>query len=111
MIEDFFTYEFIVMEKLAAQQDSVGGDASGYSEVTDSNFMGYIGRPKPSERMSGGIETIYKHNILTYPVSVTLTEKNQVKVISGLDYVGEVFNVVPIKNVHNHHKKAELIKP
>lgn len=108
-IEDFFKYECVVLEK-STLQDSTGGDAGGYSEVADSNYFGYIGRPKPNERMSGGVETLFNSNTHTYPVSVELTKENKIKCIAGPDYVGKVFDVVPIKNVHGHHKKAELVE-
>lgn len=111
-IEDYFELknggsECVVLEKSTAQ-DSVGGDAGTYSVVAGSNFFGYIGRPKPNERLSGGIETMFVSNILTYPVSVSLTKHMRVKCTAGPDYVDKVFDVIPIKSVHGHHKKAEL---
>lgn len=106
-IEDYFKYECVILTR-SSSQDSVGGDAGAYSIVSGSNFFGYIGKPKPNERLSGGVETMFVSNILTYPVSVELTKSMRVKCIAGPDYVDKVFDVVPIKYVHGHHKKAEL---
>lgn len=106
MIDEYFRHECVIMTKTASQS-SVGGDTGTWSVTSGSNFYGYIGAPGNDERISNGIETIFATNSFKYPVDVTLTENNRIKCLHA-DYLNQVFEVLPIKNVWDHHKKASL---
>lgn len=105
-IESYYKHECVILVKTSVQ-DSVGGDVGGYEEVPDSNYFGYIGELSRNERVSGGVETETSTNKHRYPVGVVLLKENRIKCLNG-DYENKVFDVLPQKTVHGHHKKAEL---
>lgn len=105
-VETYLIHECVIMEKTNSQ-DSVGGDVGSWTEISGSNYLGYIGSPGKDERMQSGIETVFATNKHIYPVEVELTRMNRIKCLHA-DFLNQVFEVLPLRNVWGNHKKASL---
>lgn len=108
-MDHLLNHECVIMQKTNSQ-DSAGGDAGSWSVVNGSNYFGYIGDISANERMYGGIEQLSVTNKHVYPVEVELTKLHRIKCITDPNgaFTNKIFEVLPLRNVWGHHKKAYL---
>lgn len=102
----FLRTDYRILQKTVTD-DGFGSKVGNWQPIENSNYKGHHRTLKAIERTVDDRESFSSSHKHWYPANVSLNESQRIEVLSGAD-AGKIFDVIPLNNIWDHHKTAEL---